>query len=163
MLIRLRTPYADVRASDLSLAIGLEPLPALQTLTVPIAGWDVELRLLGCSHQALLHGPGADLSETVACRPGVGGDLPECRTERGAFGAYSFRARLEVLDPQRTAAVTEAASRDPRGLVGVFGRPAGAFTALRLRDEPAGGVAWTTWHAYPQSAELVVTESRLTR
>lgn len=163
MLIRLQTPYVDVRASDLSLAIGLGPLPALRTLPVSLGGWNVELRLLGCSHQALVQAPGLSWSETVACRPGVAGLLPERRTERGPFGvAYWFEAGVEVLDPGRAAAVSRAASTDPRGLVGVFGRPVGAFTALRLREAP-GGVAWTTWHAYPQSGELVVTESRLTR
>jgi len=162
VLIRLETPFVDVRASDLSLAIGLEPLPALKTLEASIGGWDVELRLLGCSHQAFLRARGISWSETVACRPGVDGDLPERRTERGSFGTYAFHARVEVLDHGRAAAIAEAASSDPHGLVGVFGRPAGAFTALRLRED-AGGVAWTTWHAYPQSEEIVVTESRLAR
>ncbi|MBA2515850.1 MAG: DUF2617 family protein [Solirubrobacterales bacterium] len=162
MLIRLDAPYVDVRASDLSLAIGLEPLPALQTLLVSVGGWGVELRLLGCSHQTLVRAPGISWSETVACRPGVAGDLPERRTERGSFGTYSFQAQVEVLDHGRGAAVAEAASTDPHGLVGLFGGPAGAFTALRLREQETG-VAWTTWHAYPQSDELVITESRLAR
>lgn len=162
MLIRLQAPYADVRASDLSLAIGLEPLPALQTLAVALEGCRIELRLLGCSHQALLHAPGKSWSETVACRQGVAGDLPERRTEHGSFGTYSFAARVDTLDPGRATAALLAASADPRGLVGVFGRPAGAFTALRLREHP-GGVTWTSWHAYPQTRELVSTESRLER
>lgn len=160
MLIRLQAPFADVRASDLSLAIGLAALPALESLDVALDGCSVELRLLGCSHQALLRAPGKAWSETVACRPGVTGDLPGRHTEDGPFGAYAFQARVETLDSDRAAAVVRAASGDPRGLVGVFGRPAGAFTALRL-SERDGAVTWTTWHAYPQSAELVVTESRL--
>lgn len=162
MLIRLDTPYADVRASDLSLTIGLDPLPALETLEVFLGDWGVELRLIGCSHQALLEAPGVSWSETVACRPGVAGDLPEHRTERGSFGLYAFEATVEPLDPRRASAAAEMASVDPLGLVGVFGRPEGAFTALRLRER-SDGVSWTTWHAYPQTQELVVTESRLTR
>lgn len=162
MLIRLDAPYADVRASDLSLALGLEPLPALETLNVELGSWAIELRLLGCSHQALLQTPDGDWSETVACRPGVAGELPASRTERAAGGTYAFAAQLEPLDPQRGALIADEASEDPLGLVGVFGGPEGAFTALRLREE-AAGVAWTTWHAYPQSGELVITRSAVTR
>lgn len=160
MLIRLQAPFADVRASDLTLSIGLEPLPALETLRTAIGAWDVELRLLGCSHQAMVQAAGRSWSETVACRPGTAGELPERRTERGPLGTYSFSARVEALDLEQGAAIAREASADPHGLVGLFGRPAGAFTALRLRAVP-GGVAWITWHAYPQSRELVVTESRL--
>jgi len=160
VLTRLEAPFADVRASDLSLAIGLEAQPALRTLEVAVAGLTVELRLLGCSHQALLRAPGRSWSETVACRPGVSGRLPEQRTERCAFGTYVFRAHVERLECERAMAIARSAAADPLGLAGVFGRPAGAFTALKLRERP-GEVAWTTWHAYPQSEELVVTESRL--
>ena len=27
------------------------------------------------------------------------------------------------------------------------------------RDPPAGGLGWRTWHAYPQTNELVLTET----
>jgi hypothetical protein len=40
--------------------------------------------------------------------------------------------------------------------------PPPAFTALAARSLGAdASVAWTTWHGYPQSGELVITESRL--
>jgi hypothetical protein len=56
------------------------------------------------------------------------------------------------------AAIAQAVGADPRGLVGVFAGD--AFTALRA--EPHGaGVRWETWHAYPQTGELVHTTGAL--
>jgi hypothetical protein len=163
VLIRLDTPYADVRARDLSLAIGLEPVPALQTLELRVGTWEVELRLLGYSHQVLVRMPATTIwSETVAGRPDVPGSLPRRRTERGGFGAYAFESRVDLLDAEVASHALHAASADPRGLAGLFTGPEGAFTALGL-DEQRAGVTWTTWHAYPQSEELVVTTSRLFR
>jgi hypothetical protein len=168
MLIEVRQPYVDVSAQDLSLTLGAPPAPALDVLHVAVAGLSIELRLLGFSHQALVDG----LSETVACVPGVAGSLPQRRTS----GAYDFRARVERLGDDayaaRAAALIAAAADDPRALAGVFAdapgtaRGAGlpAFTALAARPLPDGrGIAWTTWHGYPQSGEIVVTASSLER
>jgi hypothetical protein len=167
MLIELRRPYVDVSAGDLSLTLGLAAKPALEVLEVE----DVELRLLGFSHQVLVGG-GAQLSETVACVPGVAGVLPEQRTD----GAYRFGARVERLAAPtyaaRAAGLLARAATDRHMLAGLFAdapaaadgtrSPLPAFTALSaqpLHD----GIAWTTWHGYPQSGELVITESRLRR
>lgn len=169
MIVRLELPYADVRAGDLVHALGDDPMPALDALTARAGDWDVELRLLGCSHQALVNG-GVELSETVSCRPGVPGHLPAEAAGGTRGGHYAFRARVETLDPAGYAARAEAvladARRDRCALAGLFPAPAGiepggpAFTALRLQAA-AGQVAWTTWHGYPQTGELVITESRL--
>lgn len=168
MLVELHLPFADVRARDLSLTLGREPLPALEFLRARVGGIEVELRLLGCSHQALV----ADLlSETVACTPGVPGDLPSQRADGLAGGVrYDFRAHVKELAPAayaRAARAAIAAARDDaHGLVGLFpaplpGRGSGdAFTALRLAPL-AGGVGWQTWHGYPQTGELVITETEL--
>ena len=71
----------------------------------------IELRLLGCSHQALVDG-GAVLSETVACVPGVA----RLAARRAAPTArYGFRARVERLAPDAYArARREPCSRAPR-------------------------------------------------
>lgn len=160
VLVEVRQPYVDVSAHDLSLTIGAPAAAALETLRV---GAGLELRLLGCSHQVLVDG-GAGLSETVACVPGVAGSLPPRRVDRG----YDFRAHVERLAPRRYAAraaeVLARAGRDPRALAGVFpAAPAGprlpAFTVLAARS-PEHGLAWTTWHGYPQTGEIVVTASR---
>lgn len=171
MLVEVRQPYVDVSAQDLSLTLGAPPAPALDVLHVTAGGLRIELRLLGFSHQALV----GDLSETVACVPGVAGSLPQRRTS----GGYDFRARVERHDDDayaaRAAALIARAAGDPCALAGVFADAPGggaatgsiplpAFTALAARPLPGGGgIAWTTWHGYPQSGEIVVTASSLER
>ena len=163
MLVELSVPYADVRAGDLSLTLDAPPEPALDRLVCVVGGVTLELRLLGCSHQALAGAGGARLSEMVACRPGTGAGLPA----RHARPGYDFTARVERLEPGafavRAQALIEAASADPAGLVGVFPGPGPAFTALRARpaEGGTGGATWSTWHAYPQTGELVITQSVL--
>ncbi len=163
MLVELSVPYADVRAGDLALTLDAPPEPALDVLACVVGGVELELRLLGCSHQALAGEGGALLSEMVACRPGSPPGLPARHDRPG----YRFTARVERLVPRafelRARALIGAASADPAGLVGVFPGPGPAFTALRARSVrgAAGGAAWSTWHAYPQTGELVVTESVL--
>ncbi|MFD0785789.1 DUF2617 family protein, partial [Micromonospora azadirachtae] len=49
---------------------------------------------------------------------------------------------------------------DRLALVGVFPGDPDAVTALAVRSgSPGGEVAWRTWHAYPQTNELVLTET----
>jgi hypothetical protein len=184
VLVELRRPYVDVSAGDLSLTLGLAAAPALEVLALDgVDGRPIELRLLGFSHQVLVGG-GERLSETVACVPGVAGRLREQRTD----GAYSFAARVERLTAQayaaRAAGLLARAADDPLKLAGrIADAPAAvadpravagavtllpAFTALAARPlsgagAGAGEVAWTTWHGYPQSGELVITDSRVRR
>jgi hypothetical protein len=165
VLIEVRQPYVDVSAGDLSLTLGAPAAPAIETLCVTVGGVAIELRLLGFSHQALV-GRGA-LSETVACVPGVAGSLPQRRTD----GGYDFRARVEHHMPDayaaRAAEVLARAAADPLALAGVFASAPGgsdlpAFTVLAAHAPGcAKAVAWTTWHGYPQSGEIVVTASSL--
>ena len=164
MLIEVRQPYVDVSAQDLSLTLGAPPAPAIELLRVNVGGQAIELRLLGSSHQALVAG----MSETVACVPGVTGSLPLRRTS----GGYDFRARVERhrdhAYAQRALELIDRAAGDPHALAGVFAGAPGArlpaFTALAARALPDGrGIAWTTWHGYPQSGEIVVTASSLER
>jgi len=173
VLIEVHQPYVDVSAHDLSLTLGAPAAAAIEVLRARVGGFDVELRLLGCSHQALVDG-GEALSETVACVPGVAGSLPQRRTD----GGYDFRAHVEHLGDERyaarAAAVLAATSTDPLALAGLFAAAPGtrgaggpvmpAFTALAVAPLGCGaGIAWTTWHGYPQSSEIVVTASRLER
>ena len=168
MLIEVRQPYVDVSAHDLSLTLGAPAARALETLRATLGGFEIELRLLGCSHQALVDG-GAVLSETVACVPGVAGSLPERRTD----GCYDFRAVVERLRPdayaERAREVLARAAAGQHALAGVFAAAPGAgdhalpaFTALAARRLRASeGITWTTWHGYPQTGEIVVTSSSL--
>jgi hypothetical protein len=53
-------------------------------------------------------------------------------------------------------------ARDPDALVGVFPGLPNAFTGIRCRAIGAV-LSWETWHAYPQTGELVRTKSALVR
>jgi hypothetical protein len=182
VLIEVREPYVDVSAHDLTLTLGAPPAAAIECLRLQLCGCRIELRLLGQSHQALVDA-GERASETVACLPGVAGELPRRRTD----GGYDFRARVELLTGDAYAArarsVLARVADDPCALAGVFAdAPAGpgsdgpvcdavggrrralglAFTALAAHPlADSAGIGWTTWHGYPQSGEIVVTASRL--
>jgi hypothetical protein len=152
VLVELELPFVDARASDLALTLGEPAAPALQVLAATVNGIEVELRVLGCSHQVLAQ----DLSETVACRPGAEGDLPALAED----GPYRFKARVEPLTATRAATLLAGMRDDPNALVAVFPGPKDAFTGMRVYPVP-GGAGWVTWHAYPQTGELVCTRSHL--
>nr|MDT0661857.1 DUF2617 family protein [Micromonospora sp. DSM 115978] len=178
MLVTLDTPYADTSAADLGLALTAPELPALHVLDVPLPGGRggrLRLRLLGASHQVVLEGVAGGLVETVACLPGRPADLPSALHD--AATGYRFEARVLRLEPgalsDRIAALRRDLAGDPYALVGVFPGGPDAVTALRARtgDHPAAGsegaagsdrVGWRTWHAYPQTGELVETETVVT-
>ncbi|MDQ3787651.1 MAG: DUF2617 family protein [Actinomycetota bacterium] len=150
------TRFADSRAADLSLAYGLRPLPALGTHTVTLGGLTVELRVLGASHQVVL----GDWSETVACLPDRPGALPAHQEQVVGDHRVTFEARVDrpadfAAEVSRVIAACEA---DPDALVAEFPGSPLAVTALSA-STCDGGVAWETWHAYPQAGELVYTKS----
>ncbi|TYK49210.1 DUF2617 family protein [Actinomadura decatromicini] len=184
MRATLDAPYADARADALSFALGLPPLDALAVLAVEHAGLTVELRLLGASHQVIA-GP---LSETVACLPGGADPLPGRASTDLPGWAYDFAATTAAhSDATAFGRAVEAvcARLDGRGdaLTGDFPGSRHAVTALALEHAPvrsAGaakpardraldpaveetGIGWRTWHAYPQTREIVMTRSRLVR
>lgn len=159
MLAALDTPYLDTRADALSFALGLPPLDALAVLPLERAGVRVELRLLGASHQVFA-GP---VSETVACLPGHPGPLPDGVST--ALGGWSYDFTAGVLthdcDAGFAAAVDALCERlaDRRdALTGTFPGSPYAVTALALQETDLG---WRTWHAYPQTREIVVTRTVL--
>jgi hypothetical protein len=159
VLVTLDTPYADTTAADLRFALGLPPQPALRTLTVAVdgPGGAVVLRLLGASHQVSF-GP---VDETVAYLPAVATGVPP----RYETPGYSFRAEVRRLDPAafaaECAALRRRAAAEPHALAGVFPGARDALTVLAARPAP-GGAAWWTAHAYPQTGELVLTETTVT-
>jgi len=159
-------PFADARAGDLTLSLEEAPKPALLVRTFAAEGVEVELRVLGCSHQVLVRRARGEteLSEVVACLPASPSALPR-RLDRDRPGAtYEFRSRVLRLDPaahaRRAEEVGAAAAEDTGGLVGIFPGQPGAVTALRSRIA-VDGVAWSTWHAYPQTGEVVETRTRV--
>ena len=157
MLIALDTPYADTSAADLRYALGLPAQPALRTLVVPTAsGSAVVLRLLGASHQIRF----GSVDETVAYLPEVSSALPR----RVDLPGYRFRCSVHMLAPAdfaaRCAELRAQAAAEAHALAGVFPGARDALTVLSARPV-AGGAAWWTAHAYPQTGELVLTESEV--
>lgn len=161
MRTRIETRFADSRAADLSLAYGLPRLPAVGEHRVELHGVNVELRLLGASHQVIL---GA-WSETVACLPDRADTLParEEIVENGLcfrFAAQTLRLAGPALS-DRIAGIIRDCTLDPNAIVGNFPGSPLAITAVRAWEEKAG-TAWRTWHAYPQAHELVETRTVVT-
>ncbi|TDC46325.1 DUF2617 family protein [Actinomadura sp. KC345] len=171
MRATLDTPYLDARADALSFALGLPPLEALAVLPVERGGLTVELRLLGASHQVIA-GP---LSETVACLPGDADPLPGRASTSVPGWTYEFAATTAAhSDDTAFARAIEAvcARLADRGdaLTGDFPGSRHAVTALALESHALEshaaeetGIGWRTWHAYPQTREIVMTRSRLVR
>lgn len=161
MRARIETRFADSRAADLSLAYGLRPLPALGTHRVVLPGLELELRVLGASHQVVL----GDWSETVACLPDRADGLPAA--EEKLVGDFRVRFRAECLRLESAefagtvAGIVAACESDEHSLVGEFPGSPLAVTALAARAEGTGA-SWRTWHAYPQAGELVETVSVVT-
>src|SRR4051812_2470817 len=98
MLTTLETTYTDTRAGDLAWCLGKSPLPALAVLGVRIGDSgglraDVELRLLGASHQVLVDAGRGECSETVACLPGSQAPLPFGVARRVGVWDYEFASR----------------------------------------------------------------------
>ena len=156
--------FVDARARDLGLALDAPPQPALAALTGRHEGLLVELRVLGCSHQALLGDPTRPLSEVVSCRPADGPGMPQRLDRVTPAGRYAFASSVLTLSgrelERRARRVVETVDADPLGLAAAFPGLPNAFTAMRWWPE-GGCLRWETWHSYPQTGEIVHTESVL--
>ncbi|MFC7217048.1 DUF2617 family protein [Streptomyces polyrhachis] len=175
MLTTLQTSYTDTRAADLAWRLGMRPLPALAVLPLRIDEMDVQLRLLGASHQVILEGPDGSCSETVACLPGSSTPLPLGVSKQIGDFDYEFSAHVEHLSAGafgvRAQELLALVAEHPHGLAGVFPGSPHAFTALLVHRQGGGGgsggrgggdsVGWRTWHAYPQEGRLVTTRTRV--
>ena len=163
----IAAPFVDSRAADLSLVFGLDRLPALGTHRVELPGVSVELRVLGASHQVVLDLDGLEWSETVACLPDRAGALPTREESQAGHLVSRFAARCVRLAPAALAARVRGLRRrcegHPQALVGTFPGSPLAVTALQVDPAVDTGVpaGWWSWHAYPQTGELVVTRSML--
>ncbi|MFF9864731.1 DUF2617 family protein [Streptomyces sp. NPDC013953] len=158
--IALSTPYLDTDADQLSFTLGRPAHEALAVRDLEIGGIEVQLRLLGASHQVFA-GP---VRETVACLPGVEGGLPAVAEQDFDDWAYRFAAEVRLYAPAefsaRVARIRAASEEHPRALYGVFPGSPEAVTALTVERQDTG-LSWRTWHTYPQSRQIVATHTRL--
>lgn len=166
--LELPVAFADARAADLGLHLDLAPQPALALRTVGGSGWSAELRILGASHQVLIHQRGRTVcSETVACH------LPDSSRSHSPLPGrhrsgshYDFRSRVDLLGPadlRRTVRQLVGDHGDhPNGICARFPGDELGATVLRL-DPPTGPheawISWRTWHTYPGTGEVVATSS----
>jgi Protein of unknown function DUF2617 len=159
LLTSVDVPFTDTRADALAFALDLPPLEPLAALTVERFEAPVELRLLGASHQVIA-GP---LSETVACLPGRRDPLPD-RCARALPGwSYTFAAVVTAHGGEAAFRRSVETLRDrladrADALVATFPGSPHAVTAVEVGPRT---LAWRTWHAYPQTREIVMTRSRL--
>ncbi|MDA2806813.1 DUF2617 family protein [Nocardiopsis sp. LSu2-4] len=161
-------PFADTRARDLVWTLEHPPLPALATRTALLGGVRVELRVLGASHQVVLaSGPRvrARAVETVACLPGADGHLPgSAAPDVPGLASYSFTSTVDRLSgpelDRRVRALVRRLDGDPAAVAAAFPGAPSAVTALASASPAPGCLEWRTWHAYPQTGELVRTRTR---
>ncbi|KAF4409805.1 MULTISPECIES: DUF2617 family protein [Streptomyces] len=164
MLTTLKTAYSDTRAADLAWCLGKEALPALAVLDLRLGPAEVQLRLLGASHQVITREGSGVCSETVACIPGSRTPLPLGAAERVGPWEYEFAARVETLSRNsfagRAQELLALVADHPNGLAGTFPGSPHAFTAM-LAQRCEGRLRWRTWHAYPQEGRLVTTRTQV--
>jgi hypothetical protein len=172
-VLELPVAFADARAADLRLHLGLPPQPALASRAVDGNGWTAELRILGASHQVLVEqGERVVWSETVACHlPDAGARLVPLPGRHRIGSDYEFRSRVVRLEPADFRSMVEDLLRhhagkdegEGPGLCACF--PGDELGATALRLDPHDGrqgpwLRWRTWHTYPRTGEVVTTSSR---
>jgi len=157
----LPVAYRDADAAGLRLSFALRRRTALRTTTLRFGHAAVELAILGASHQVLVTVDGRlVVAEAVAC--GTGGEPLSRSAEWSKEGrTLRFSSRVRMLSEAAFAATVgrlgHVLERDPCAIVGLFPGDELSTTGLRAWSQPAGRVAWRTWHAYPQTRELVTT------
>lgn len=163
MRVAIDAPFTDTRAADLAWSLTHPPVEPLAARVMDLAGARVELRVLGASHQVLLEYGAVDLVETVACLPGLRGGLPGAAAPQiPGVPRHGFASSVRTLGPaefteQATRVRDQLAGRPDTLLAAFPGNPLAVTALLALAAGPV--VHWRSWHAYPQSGELVTTTS----
>lgn len=162
----LDVAFSDTRAGQLGFSLTAAPREPLATADHTIGTLTFSIRLLGASHQIVVHDDAHELCETVACLPDITTALPESFQADG----YLFSSRVVECAPDALADMlgqieAEVESHAGAGLPALLGRFPGnalAVTAVTAELDDAA-LTWRTWHTYPQAGEVVVTSSRLDR
>lgn len=160
MLTTLQVPYVDTSAGELVWTLDHPQVPALSAHSVALPGADVELRVLGASHQVVLRYDGTEVIETVACLPGVEPYLPETAVRPANGRTYTFESRVADVTTGELRHQVSELRRDGDVFLATFPAEPDAVTALRL-DGDASGVRWRTWHVYPRNRQIVHTSTEV--
>ena len=157
-------PFSDLSSASLHLHIGGPIRAGLGSVQVVVDGLIIEPVVLVSSHQVRVSGAGFDFVETVACDAG-GEPMPaETVHEIDSF-QYRFRSQVRSYRSSTSFARTVADIRQRcdreqvESVVVVSPDSPSALTAVAVQRTEA---AWTTWHAYPGTSEIVQTWSALT-
>jgi hypothetical protein len=160
----LDAPFLDTDADQLCFSLDLTERPALAEREVTVGGLAVRVRLLGASHQVFA---GA-VRETVACLQQTVKGLPATYVRHLPGWIYDFSADTRRLAPEefsaQVALILGRVADDENSLCGIFPGSPEALTAVVVEavDGPrGGGLAWRTWHTYPQNGQIVSTHTRL--
>ena len=166
MRAAIDVPFRDAAAADLAWVLerdGASP-DGLARLEIPAGPSLLVLHVLGASHAVELRRPdGTRLVETVACGIAGGRALLSAPARVDLDGhRYAFTAHVDVPGTAGVEALAaelgDVLTADPRGVVATFPGAPGAATGLRARVGP-DGVAWDTWHLYPERGEVVRTRT----
>ncbi|MGX6451074.1 DUF2617 family protein [Brevibacterium paucivorans] len=160
--------FVDTRADQLVYSLD-EPritpvLARVFTFTHVGVPLEVELAVLGCSHQVTVRNAGHEwVRETLACLPKREPWVPTTSSYTVARGGQltfdstvvkpaDFLSEVGRLESQLADSYAQCSVKFP-------GQP-GAVTALTC-SASSNGLVWRTWHCYPQSGEVVKTRSVL--
>lgn len=160
VLTTLDVPYVDTSAGELVWTLDHPQVRPLTAHRVSLPGGDVELRVLGASHQVILRQDAAMLIETVACLPGVEPYLPETADRPTHGRTYTFESRVVDVTVRELRQQVSELHRDDDVFLAAFPAERDAVTALRLDDDPRA-VRWHSWHVYPRSKQIVRTTTEV--
>ncbi|MFT4202004.1 DUF2617 family protein [Gordonia sp. (in: high G+C Gram-positive bacteria)] len=155
---------APHRAAALTLSLDVGEQPALTHRRARLGGFDVDLRLLGSSHQVVVTGRHEPLRETLADLPGEDPFLPT----RWCRDGYTFRADVAAHETSALRILVrllgeQVGAPDSVGVLCTHDEPL-AVTAVRAAFDAADDVLrWETWHTYPAAGEVVYTASSVSR
>lgn len=160
MLTTLDVPYLDTSAGELVWTLDHPRVPALTAHRVSLPDADIELRVLGASHQVVLRRDGTELIETVACLRGVEPHLPETAVRPVNGWTYTFESRVATVTAGELRRQVSELRRDGDVFLATFPAEPDAVTALRPEDGTPGA-RWRTWHVYPRNNQIVHTSTEV--
>lgn len=162
MSLHAITEYKDAKAADLRLSLDLGQRPGLLSKTFQAPWGFVCATILGASHQIRIFERPARVtfSETVACDEAAGQPLEMTRVNTDRY-KWNVQPQIHVPTPREFEASVRMLRSLKTALILEFPGHVGAITALHVVTLEHGAY-WTTYHAYPQTGELVATMSDFT-